>query len=346
MTHFDIVPVDPSNHALVESWLATHQAVEAHDFQGLRPQHPLRRLTSLVVAGRDQRDEFWAAVCDGVVLGSLRLSLSDRDNTHLAMFSLSVHPDHRGRGVATALLRHAEERAAEDGRTTISSWLDEPSKASPLVRGDGGPFLVHKGYQRSLQGLVRRCDLDAVDEEALERLWREARERSADFEVIAYENTAPDDLVDGVAYMQARMYTDMPLGDWDLQEAVIDRGHVRETERLQRLKGDLRLHVVVRHKESGEIAGHTEILVEGGEEEHCTQGDTIVDPRFRGHRLGLVLKIANQRRVREWRPRMRYVWTGNAESNSHMIAINEAVGYRLAGRDAVYQKKLSQQKLG
>jgi hypothetical protein len=38
---------------------------------------------------------------------------------------------------------------------------------------------------------------------------------------------------------------------------------------------------------------------------------------------------------------MRYVWTGNAVTNTQMIAINEAVGYRLAGADAVFQKKLT-----
>ncbi len=37
---------------------------------------------------------------------------------------------------------------------------------------------------------------------------------------------------------------------------------------------------------------------------------------------------------------MRYVWTGNAESNEHMIAINEAVGYRKFCDERVYQKKL------
>jgi hypothetical protein len=95
------------------------------------------------------------------------------------------------------------------------------------------------------------------------------------------------------------------------------------------------------HKESGEVAGFTEIVVEGGEEFHCIQGDTIVDPRFRGHRLGMLLKIANQRLLRGWRPRMQYVWTGNALSNDHMISINEAVGYRIDCHELVFQKKVA-----
>ena len=111
-------------------------------------------------------------------------------------------------------------------------------------------------------------------------------------------------------------------------------------ERVRRQRGELHLQAVVRHKESGRVAGLTEVIIEGGAEEHCMQGDTIVDPDFRGHRLGTILKIANQRAVREWRPKMRYVWTGNATSNAHMIAINEAVGYRLVCHENVFQKKL------
>lgn len=340
MTHFDIVPVDPSDHALVQSWLAAQESVQDHDFPGLSPWHPLRALTGLVVHDPDTRVERWAAVCDGEVLGYLSLRLFDRDNTHLVGFDIGVLPASRRRGIGSALLRHAEERAAEDGRTAISSWLAVPSEASPRVRGDGGPFLIAKGYKRSLECAIRRCDLDAVDEVDLEGLWQAALAKAEGFEVVPFEGVPPEDLIDGMAYLHARMYTDMPTGDWDLQEAVIGRDHIRDWERQRRQRGIVNLQVAVRHKESGEIAGFTEIHLDPGQEEHCHQGDTIVDPRFRGHRLGTVLKIANQRRVREWRPKMRYVWTGNAVSNTPMIAINEAVGYRLAGHETVFQKKL------
>lgn len=341
MTHFDIVPVDPADPALVDSWLAAQESVHAHDFEGLRPEHPLRDLTALVLRDADTRRERWAAVCDGEVLGHLRLDLPIRDNTHLAGFQVGVRPGSRRHGIGSALLRHAEERAVEAGRTSLSTWLALPDDAAPGVRGDGGPFLIAKGYQRSLEGMARRCDLDAVDETDLEARWQAALEKAGDFEVIAFQGVPPEDLLEGLAYLHARMYTDMPLGDWDLQEASITGDHVREWECLRARRGVLNLQVVVRHKESGELAGFTEIHIGPGEEEHCLQGATIVDPRYRGHRLGLVLKIANQRRIREWRPRMQYVWTGNADSNTQMIAINEAVGYRLAGRETLFQKKLA-----
>lgn len=340
MTHFDIVRVDPSDHALVQSWLEVQEAAEAHDNPGLRPWNPMRPLTSLVLSSADARRENWAAVCDGRVLGRLDLSLSDLDNTHLAGVNLSIRPDERRRGVGSALLRHAEERAAEDGRTTLSSWIPVPGPGNASISEVGAAFAVSKGYQRSLECAIRVCELDTVDESALDRLWDAAWARAEGFELVAFEGAPPEDLLDGMAYLHARMYTDMPLGEWDLQEAAIDRDRLLDWSRQRRQRGELHLQAAVRHIESGAIAGFTEIIVEGGEEHHCVQGDTIVDPRFRGHRLGTILKIANQRRLREWRPKMTHVWTGNAVSNEHMISINEAVGYRIDCHEVVFQRKL------
>lgn len=340
MTHFDIVPVDPADHAMVQSWLAAHEAVEARDWPGTRPSSPVYVWAPLILSSDDARRERWAAVCDGRVLGFLDLTLPLLDNTHLANFNLGVHPDDRRRGVGSALLRHLESRAAAEHRTTAASWVPVPVEGGLPISGAGAHFAVHKGYKASLEGAVRACDLDAVDETELERLWDGAWERAEGFELITFAGEPPAELLDGIAYMHTRMYTDMPLGDWDLQEAEVDGARILDGERVRRQRGELHLQAVVRHKETGDIAGLTEIVVEAGAEEHCVQGDTIVDPRFRGHRLGTILKIANQRAVREWRPKMKYVWTGNATSNAHMIAINESVGYRLVCHENVFQKKL------
>nr|BFF22402.1 GNAT family N-acetyltransferase [Glycomyces mayteni] len=302
---------------------------------------PARPLVGLVVPDPDNRREQWAAVCDGEVLGYLTLVLSDRDNTHLANFSAGVRPGSRRRGIGSALLRHAEERAAADGRTTVSTWLAVPHESAPDVRGDGGPFLIDNGYKRSLEAAVRMCDLDAVDEDELDRVWDAAWAKADGFELVSFHGVPPEHVIEGMAYLNARMYTDMPLGDWDLQEGRITADTLRLWERQRLQKGQLNLQTAVVHRESGEVAGFTEIQVTAGNERDCHQGNTIVDPRFRGHRLGTILKIANQRRLRSMRPWMRRVWTGNAESNSQMISINEAVGYRLAGHETVFQKKLA-----
>ncbi|HLU29593.1 MAG TPA: GNAT family N-acetyltransferase [Glycomyces sp.] len=340
MHDFAIVPLDAADHELVQSTLAIGEAVERQDWCDSMGWHPTHRLVSLVQRSSDTDTERWAAVAEGRALGWVSAALPLRDNTHLVEFELEVHPEHRRKGVGSALLSHLERRAAELGRTTLSTWAPVPIPGGEPVGATVPGFAEALGYRNTLESVVRICDLDAVDESELERLWTEAWERAEGFEVVAFEGTPPAELLDGLAYLHARMYTDMPLGEWDLQEADFDAERVLEKARLRRERGELHLQVAVRHTESGEVAGFTEIIVEGGREHHCLQSDTIVDPRFRGHRLGTILKIANQRRIREWRPKMRYVWTGNAETNRHMIAINEAVGYRRFCNERVYQKKL------
>ncbi|THV41232.1 GNAT family N-acetyltransferase [Glycomyces buryatensis] len=341
MSDFTIVPLDTTDHELVQSWLSAGQAVHEHDSVGLAGWHPVRSLVGLV-QGYSDRDEFhWVAVFGGQVIGTSTMNLSTLDNTHMADIEVQVRPEHRRRGVGTALLQRMETEAAQAGRTTMSCWASVPIPDGPPISDSCIGFAAHHGYSDSLTTVTRRCDLDKVDDEELQQLWNQSMEAAEGFEVVVFEGTPPDDLIDGFAYLHGRMYTDMPLGEWDLQEADIDADRIRDWERQRREKGELHLQVAVRHKESGDVAGFTEIIIEGGREHHCFQGDTIVDPRFRGHKLGTILKIANQVRIREWRPKMRYVWTGNAETNHHMIAINEAVGYRKIYNEAVYQKKLS-----
>jgi hypothetical protein len=52
----------------------------------------------------------------------------------------------------------------------------------------------------------------------------------------------------------------------------------------------------------------------------------------RGHRLGLLLKVVMLGLLAQREPALRWIITGNAESNRHMILINEALGYRALDR--------------
>jgi hypothetical protein len=57
----------------------------------------------------------------------------------------------------------------------------------------------------------------------------------------------------------------------------------------------------------------------------------------RGHRLGLLLKVAMLDLLAEREPQLRWVVTANADSNSHMIAINAALGFRFLDSRSSWQ---------
>ena len=70
------------------------------------------------------------------------------------------------------------------------------------------------------------------------------------------------------------------------------------------------------------------------------QHDTSVVRAHRGHRLGLLLKAEMMRWLAEAEQEIEYLDTWNAESNEHMVAVNERLGFRAVGRELAFQRRL------
>jgi hypothetical protein len=125
---------------------------------------------------------------------------------------------------------------------------------------------------------------------------------------------------------------DAPLDDLDIEDEVFPPERIRTYEEAQRARG-YRVHrVVARHRDTGELAGHTVVAVDSARPHLGYQHDTTVVQAHRGHRLGLLLKADMNLWLAESEPALRTVDTWNAESNDHMIAVNEALHYRWMGR--------------
>ncbi len=59
------------------------------------------------------------------------------------------------------------------------------------------------------------------------------------------------------------------------------------------------------------------------------QGLTAVTRPHRGHRLGLLVKIAMLQWLAEREPQIRQIVTFNAVQNEHMVAVNDQLGHRI-----------------
>jgi GNAT superfamily N-acetyltransferase len=264
-----------------------------------------------------------------VAIGSV--STSEYDNLHLAWLGVQVHPDHRRRGHGSEVLDAMVEETETRGRTVVGTdgWESEPSRA----------FAGRHGLEEKSRSIQRRQLLAEVDWAEIERLHSEAAVAASAYELVRREGRTPDDELEAMAEMSAAI-NDAPTDDLDIEDEVFTSVRVRAYEEAQLAQGHALFRVFARHRETGELAGHTVVVVDGERLGLAEQHDTSVVGSHRGHRLGLLLKSDMNLWLREVQPQITEINTWNAESNDHMIGVNEAIGYRIMGRQLEFQKSL------
>jgi RimJ/RimL family protein N-acetyltransferase len=263
-------------------------------------------------------------------VGTAVLDASDYDNLEMAWFTLRVAPAQRRRGHGSAMLHALEDVAAEMGRPLVG--MDGWEAASTRA------FAVAAGYDlRSVE--VRRVQhvREAPDPRPF---LDEARAAAADYDLVHVEGYTPDDLLRGVVELTAAI-NDAPFDDLEWEDEVYSPGRVRAYERAQIESGFRFRRIVARHRPSGQLAGHTVLVVDGEQPSYAEQHDTSVVRAHRGHRLGLLLKAEMLCWLAAEEPQVEQVHTNNAESNRYMIEVNDRLGYRPVARILQFQRRLA-----
>jgi GNAT superfamily N-acetyltransferase len=91
---------------------------------------------------------------------------------------------------------------------------------------------------------------------------------------------------------------------------------------------------------TGTLVGFTQLGVPADVARPVTQEDTLVLRDHRGHRLGMLLKVANLQHLERVAPGHPGVLTWNAEENRAMLDVNEAVGFVPIGYEGAWRKDL------
>ncbi|MEV7007847.1 GNAT family N-acetyltransferase [Streptosporangium sp. NPDC051022] len=320
---------DPGDR--LAQWHAAHLASEES-----RPGFwlGLRRFTVMVERGwADNLMEAWVAEEAGHVLGGYSLHLPTRDNVHgCSLRFFVVHPGHRRRGTGSALLAHAGRRAREHGRRTIR--ITGPAEVAVSA------FAEAAGAKLGMVDTRAALDLHAADRPALAGARAEAVRRARDYRLERWTGPTPPELVPDMVRLMEGM-NDAPQDGLEIEGVRWDADRYVASEEAIRDAGLLAYTTIARHVETGEPAGYTQIHVDAEEPRGWShQGDTTVLAAHRGHRLGLLMKIENTSWFQERDPSIRYVVTRNADSNTHMVAINELMGFRPLDRWHHWQLRL------
>ena len=323
----ELKPLLPEDVARASDFLADALAV---DVPWVVPMTPAIRQEFWSNGWDGEPPQVFVMERDGEIVGWGQLELPQRDNTHLAWVNVIVAPTHRREGLGTAMFEHLEQLAREAGRTSIGTdaWESEAAVA----------FTARHGLERKSQSIQRRLYPKQADPDLIAKYVEDAQRAAEDYELVRVFGRTPDDMVDAVVAITGAI-NDAPTDDLDIEDEVFSVERLRAYEDTNLAMGRL-YTLYARHRESGELAGKTIVAVETDRPHRGHQHDTSVVSEHRGHRLGLLLKAAMMQWLAEEEPQVEEIDTWNAESNDHMIGINEQLGYVIMGRMLEFQRDL------
>lgn len=325
----DVVDPDTAGRAELDAWHEFCQATDRFDLPD-DPAPPRAVTVGDLYADEDRRLTWFARSDDGLV-GGATLMLSGFENRHFAEFYARVRPDARRSGTGRALLDRARATAVADGRTRMAIWA---RAGSP-----GAAFAAAMGAEPGLDEVRRVLRTDEVDRDTVAGWASGTASRVDGFDLVGWIDHCPEEMVDAYARAKCGM-NDAPLGRIDWLPVSVSPERVRLREDASVRRGWHRYTMAVRERSTGALAGITEVLV-SPDTPRAEQGETTVLEHYRGRRFGLWLKAAMLRWLSEAEPHVIEYETYNAAQNTHMIAVNERLGFRVVDTRQAWQLALA-----
>ena len=260
----------------------------------------------------------WLATDEsGDPVGCYLLRLPDRENLTIGNCVVVVDPARRREGFGTKIIAHCGEQARHAGRSRLVGYARD-GKA-------GAAFAAALGARPGIEEVDRVLEIDAALAARIPDLRAIAESHAAGYSLLSWIGATPDELVDEVVRVNLAI-ADAPR-DEGMEPTAWDAERLRHGEQTAAEHGIMSYAVAARHDATGGLAALSEVIIEADTPEWGFQQITAVLADHRGHRLGLLAKIAMLGFLAEHAPKLRHIQTGNAGANEHMIAINEQLGY-------------------
>jgi GNAT superfamily N-acetyltransferase len=335
----EIRRLDAADPEALATWYATYRVAESHG-QAYPTPYALEELRAQLLGNSPgERIEAHGGYVDGRPVATGWLELPQMDNRHLAYVDVHTHPDHRRRGHGSAMLEHLSGLAAAAGRRTLvaaAAWsYDGPpdGRGQPQVE-----FLLHRGFRFSLGDVKRALDLP-VDDAHLARLADEAAPHHTTYTLRQFRGAVPEDIIDRFGALIGSLVEEAPSGEVELEREVFDATRIRADEKVFEASGRTK-YTTVAVAADGDVVAYSELVLPAFDPGHVYQWGTLVRPEHRGHRLGMATKVHNLRLFQRDHPGRLLLMTYNAEVNRHMIAVNDAMGFRPVQRMGEFHRPL------
>ena len=335
MTALVIRTVDPRDDADMDAFQEVYAAAELAEDPDAALYSREDGVTLLLSSGTG--GELWegyGAFAGGRMVGELVITAPLHDNLQVARLFIWVDPAHQRQGIGTRLSAYADDRVRSLGRRTCHA-----SARIGVDRANGNrAFAEGVGYRLANTEIERRAPLPA-DTALLDRLAAEAAPHHTAYTLRTVVGPVPADLAASYVALKNLLGVEAPMGDLDVEAGRETAAELEVQDRYLSEAGRTRVASYALDA-VGEVVAYSMAAVSNQHHDHVDQWGTLVDPAHRGHRLGMAVKCAQLRALSEGFSDKDFVETTNAETNAHMVAINEALGFEVTQVYGDFQKRL------
>jgi len=273
------------------------------------------------------------------------------DDPDTAWVVLQVPPEVERRGIGRALADAVEAGIAAAGRTKVIVYAPETDPGGerrPAPTGFGSVpensrttrFLDARGYRLEQINRLSRLALPVAGID--EKLAAAAARSGPDFALHSWFGPTPARWLDDIAVLWTRMSTDAPDAGVGTPEDVWTAERVAsEDARKERDDPRKLVTTAAEHLPSGKLVAYSEYSVPPQATRAAQQYGTLVLKEFRGHGLGMLVKLGNLDYLPRVSPGHPSALTFNAEENRPMLDVNEAMGFVGIAYEGIWRKDLT-----